>query len=555
VQWTVRIEEGFASTYDQDNNGLEYGNSGLLSNYTGEMRTILRDYTRSHALASDTYYLFITPRADDNSVTGYMPRKKQAGFIFTDKISNNPAKIIAHELAHGAFRLEHSFPELPENGNNLMDYSLSGTTLHKHQWDLIHDPVAVLGIFDGDEDAAYSWNGTLVDAQHTELFDHVYANNHIGELKYLSEIDRVLSEDPAKQTLDLNYDNGNEYKAWINSWKIRVVNSETALNNTIKVIQDTKAGDKMGSMYLKPNHIYIAKYKYNDQEYPIAIYRAGEVSESDQINGVFTKVEVTDKDDLDKEKNKKHIYVEETFFSYFIIAFYKNGKTKPTLMIQVEKFPFSDWRHNSMAEWLKFLRILVPEFKGESDNKSDLSPAVMRAQLAREKDLDDNRLYKTPIYVPEKLTDEFVDCAEFTNEITLSQGYDIGYGSDGQLEWFKNNGQHGKTWEDVKVGDIIFWDRNYRECSNKEKEKGICICEKKSKKKFYKDVSSPSDIDHVGILVEFDKVSKKGRVVHASVNGGDKPSINEINIHSNGNTYDGTCDQMTFVAWGRIEKD
>jgi hypothetical protein len=77
VQWTVRIEEGFASTYDQDNNGLEYGNSGLLSNYTGEMRTILRDYTRSHALASDTYYLFITPRADDNSVTGYMPRKKQ----------------------------------------------------------------------------------------------------------------------------------------------------------------------------------------------------------------------------------------------------------------------------------------------------------------------------------------------------------------------------------------------------------------------------------------------------------------------------------------------
>jgi hypothetical protein len=154
VQWTVRIEEGFASTYDQDNNGLEYGNSGLLSNYTGEMRTILRDYTRTRA--SDTYYLFITPRADDNSVTGYMPRKKQAGFIFTDKISNNPAKIIAHELAHGAFRLEHSFPELPENGNNLMDYSLSGTTLHKHQWDLIHDPVAVLGLFEDDEDNAYA---------------------------------------------------------------------------------------------------------------------------------------------------------------------------------------------------------------------------------------------------------------------------------------------------------------------------------------------------------------------------------------------------------------
>jgi hypothetical protein len=50
--------------------------------------------------------------------------------------------------------LEHSFPELPENGNNLMDYSLSGTTLHKHQWDLIHDPVAVLGLFEDDEESA-----------------------------------------------------------------------------------------------------------------------------------------------------------------------------------------------------------------------------------------------------------------------------------------------------------------------------------------------------------------------------------------------------------------
>jgi hypothetical protein len=156
VQWTVRIEEGFTSTYDQDNNGLEYGNSGLLSNYTGEMRTILRDYTRTRALASDTYYLFITPRADDNSVTGYMPRKKQAGFVFAEKLGGHAVKIIAHELAHGAFRLEHSFPELPENGNNLMDYSLSGTTLHKHQWDLIHDPVAVLGLLEDDEDNAYA---------------------------------------------------------------------------------------------------------------------------------------------------------------------------------------------------------------------------------------------------------------------------------------------------------------------------------------------------------------------------------------------------------------
>jgi hypothetical protein len=155
VQWAVRTEEGFQSTYDTNNNGLDYGSSGLLSNYTAEMRTILKDYTRSRPLAPHTYYLFVVPRANQSEVTGYMPRRRQAGFLFADNITaSNAAKIIAHELGHGAFRLKHTFPELPQNGNNLMDYSATGITLHKHQWDDIHHPQTVLGLFEGDEDAA-----------------------------------------------------------------------------------------------------------------------------------------------------------------------------------------------------------------------------------------------------------------------------------------------------------------------------------------------------------------------------------------------------------------
>jgi hypothetical protein len=99
-----------------------------------------------------------------------MPRKKQAGFVFAEKLGGHAVKIIAHELAHGAFRLEHSFPELPENGNNLMDYSLSGTTLHKHQWDDIHSPGIVLGIFEDDEDAA---SKTLFDSKYVRLHDEL----------------------------------------------------------------------------------------------------------------------------------------------------------------------------------------------------------------------------------------------------------------------------------------------------------------------------------------------------------------------------------------------
>lgn len=223
-----------------------------------------------------------------------------------------------------------------------------------------------MGLFEEDEESAMTaWSGTLVDDQHTELFDHIYDNNHIGDLKYLADIERLLTEDPSKQTLDLNYDDDDDHKEWVNSWKIRVVNSQTVLNNTIKIIQDAKKGEKLGKVYLRPKHIYIAKYKYNDRDYPIAIYNAGT---AEVLDKVFTKVEITDMDQLNEEENKKRVYVEETFFSYFIVAFYEDGKSTPTLMIQVEKFPFSDIMHNSMEEWLKFLKILV---EGQEENNDD----------------------------------------------------------------------------------------------------------------------------------------------------------------------------------------
>ncbi len=156
VQWQVSTQTLAGSiAYDEDNNGLEYGNSGLLSNYTGEMRSIIQAYKDKNRIEDDHYYLFFVPKADDAAVIGYMPRKKQAGFIFSDRINpSNAVKAIAHELAHGAFRLPHVFPELPEQGNNLLDYSATGTQLHKAQWDLVHNPVAVLGLFEGDEEGA-----------------------------------------------------------------------------------------------------------------------------------------------------------------------------------------------------------------------------------------------------------------------------------------------------------------------------------------------------------------------------------------------------------------
>jgi hypothetical protein len=156
TEWSITEEDNLEVNLDPQ---FDDGESGLLTNYTSDMKKVINAYTKDHKLADDTYYLFMVTKPKSNTKLGYMPRKKQAGFIFIDKLSNetNVIKTIAHELSHGAFRLEHSFieyPSLAENStDNLMDYG-NGTTLCKYQWDNIHNPVPMLSLFDGDEEGA-----------------------------------------------------------------------------------------------------------------------------------------------------------------------------------------------------------------------------------------------------------------------------------------------------------------------------------------------------------------------------------------------------------------
>lgn len=157
VQWTVNSTQSI-NVNGIDENALDDGGSGLLSNYTEDMKKILRAYTADHAMVSDTYYLFLVKNATSQSKLGYMPRKKQAGFIFVDAHNNSDiVKSIAHELGHGAFHLKHTFSEYPSLSQgvteNLMDYPAK-TRLDKWQWDHIHNPEKVLGLFEDDEEGA-----------------------------------------------------------------------------------------------------------------------------------------------------------------------------------------------------------------------------------------------------------------------------------------------------------------------------------------------------------------------------------------------------------------
>ena len=165
VEWTVaegsNIDVTLSSEFDD-------GESGLLSNYTDDMKKVINAYTQNHSLANDTYYLFLVAKPKSKDKLGYMPRKKQAGFIFVDNVAKEkyPANTIAHELGHGAFRLEHTFDEYPAlskgTTDNLMDYG-SGAALYKYQWDNVHNPEAVIGLFEDDEAGAHIGIPTIPD--------------------------------------------------------------------------------------------------------------------------------------------------------------------------------------------------------------------------------------------------------------------------------------------------------------------------------------------------------------------------------------------------------
>ncbi|MFA0961110.1 fibronectin type III domain-containing protein [Roseivirga sp. BDSF3-8] len=207
VNWTVIYEKAFTADYDTDGDGaLDDGSTGMLSNYTPEMRKLIRSYEQAHKTAEGTYYLFLvhTPKSaidedgTDNARAGFMPYKRQFGFIFTSRIGNSDHfdKTIAHELGHGAFRLQHTFVETPAleewATDNLMDYTFFGTQLHKHQWDLIHNPRPVWGLLTDDEEvSAYS---KVREEYVIELINSYYCARDNGERAFPF----YHYEDPAK---------------------------------------------------------------------------------------------------------------------------------------------------------------------------------------------------------------------------------------------------------------------------------------------------------------------------------------------------------------------
>jgi hypothetical protein len=165
VGWEVEVEEGI--TVDPAMlTGLDVGESGILASFPEKMLSFVRTFRNdvNRFVDGDAYYIFLV-NSPDATRAGFMPFKRQFGFVFTNKASNITTAI-AHELGHGAFNLRHTFsPEafLKAQGTtaNLMDYN-NGRELKKYQWDLVRSPENVNEWFEGDEESALN-NGTITE--------------------------------------------------------------------------------------------------------------------------------------------------------------------------------------------------------------------------------------------------------------------------------------------------------------------------------------------------------------------------------------------------------
>jgi len=96
------------------------------------------------------YYVFLATDipTTDSAINGFMPLKRQYGFVFKD---SSKADIIAHELGHGVFGLQH----YEESGtDNLLMHNTypSGDAFTHMDWQIMHAPGLQLYIFQGDEE-------------------------------------------------------------------------------------------------------------------------------------------------------------------------------------------------------------------------------------------------------------------------------------------------------------------------------------------------------------------------------------------------------------------
>jgi predicted chitinase len=329
VSWDVSVGKKVNVTFPAGQ--MRHGGSGAFSVYNADQKSVLKAFGE---MDKESLYLFFVEKVTgkEGDYAGYMPLQYQSGFIY----DNPSATIIAHELAHGAFNLWHTFSSeqfIASQGatSNLLDYA-DGRELWKHQWALISDPQRLwFKSWQDEEEGEASW--TIIDSKHTQLFNYVYNNNlnpyKAGAGSYQSE-------------------------EWPATWTYSDDKPEELVDKVIKKLKKTASGKMVDTIRLAGNRIYVGQHTVEEITYATAIYSRK------AIIGGIKKVTVSDVKDLEKYTViKQPMYCETAFANYVIIAFYEDGEDEPSLIIQAAKKGTVDVFLNTHLEaWMKYVGVM-----------------------------------------------------------------------------------------------------------------------------------------------------------------------------------------------------
>jgi predicted chitinase len=315
------------------------------------MREIIRAFEATGAVNEDEFYLFLVDRSQVGN-TGYMPRKHRYGFIYMEDNPDVP-RTVAHELGHGAFRLQHTFEEYPTIGGprstaNLMDYG-TGTKLRKYQWDLIHNPPLVIGLLEDEGEGALDvcfWTKSLL------TYNSLFGKDHVLET-YMPIYNEVKNnfEDYWNQSAELfkEYRFGDDKENNLaleadSKWTVRNATHYKKTDSTFFVDHAMmKIVKQEEGVVLHKEGITLARINLEGKDYNVAAYSLKHATNPNYVR-VDELCDLVDNDSV-------QVYNDD---GQSFIAFLNGGT--PELVIQIITDDKDD-----VETWLKYMGILVED--------------------------------------------------------------------------------------------------------------------------------------------------------------------------------------------------
>lgn len=216
----VKFKITLAPNYEVAKTTIECDKDYLLEKLSADQSSFIDTYKQGKDIKKDQYYVFITKNiTPSKSISGFMPRHSQFGFVFTNqsgaeaKASSDLATIVAHELGHGVFELKHPWSEFTTGDRNsntpwLMDYT-AGTKLPYVHWQRISHPKFGLYVFDGSGQGELAnqlqGNGTNLitfnfDNEPSIFYINGFDNNESWKVTFLNSNVQKIDEKEFKVT-------------------------------------------------------------------------------------------------------------------------------------------------------------------------------------------------------------------------------------------------------------------------------------------------------------------------------------------------------------------